>query len=388
MGVNGAGIAAAALAIAIPAACVSIPASIAVARRTDFLDRPREYRRHAVATPLLGGAAVLCAVLVAAATLGAISGRWAVALGCAAALWALGTLDDRVVVAPKWRLLAEAGVGVALFAAGLRFRTGLGGDVDLLATVTWVIVLVNAFNLMDNLDGACAAVTLTCAVGLGTLAALTHDRDATVIAFALAGAAGAFLRWNLSSPSRQFLGDGGSMTIGMLVAVLGLAVTDHAGASAPLGACLLAGLPLLDAALVSVSRYRRGVPLVTGGRDHLSHRLLGALGSPRRVALALCLAQSGLSAVGVACERIGAGAVISGSAVVLIAGALAVVTLDSARWRPAGIATTDVLRIPSMRPVPRALALAVGITTAEVPRVPSLRPVPRPLAVAAQAEAE
>jgi len=379
--VSGVAAAAAGLGIAILAACVAVPASIAVAQRADFLDRPRGYRRHERATPLLGGAAVLCAVLVSAAMLGAISGRWAVALGCAVALWGLGTSDDRAAIPPKWRLLAEAGVGTALFAVGLRFRIGLGTDLDLLATIAWVIVVVNAFNLMDNLDGACATVALTCAAGLGTLAALQHDRNATVIAFALAGAAAAFLRWNLASPSRQFLGDGGSMPIGMLIAALGLAVTGHAGASGPLGACMLAGLPLLDTALVSVSRHRRGVPLVTGGRDHLSHRLLGALGSPRRVALALGIAQTGLSAVAVICDRAGAGAVISSSAIMLLGGIAAIAALDSTHWRQPATATATATATPTAtatatatagtvpaRPAPAALQVAGGAARAEAER--------------------
>jgi UDP-GlcNAc:undecaprenyl-phosphate/decaprenyl-phosphate GlcNAc-1-phosphate transferase len=355
---NGAATAAVGLGIAILAACVAVPAAIAVGHRTDFLDRPREYHGHGFATPLLGGAAVLVAVLLAAAALGAISGRWAVALGCAVALCALGTRDDRIAVAPKWRLLAETGVGAALFAVGLRFRIGAGDGLDLLATIVWVVVVVNAFNLMDNLDGACATVALTCAVGLGTLAALQHDRDAIVIAFALAGATAAFLRWNLASPSRQFLGDGGSMPIGMLIAVLGLAVTGHRGASGPLGACMLAGLPLLDTALVSVSRHRRGVPLVTGGRDHLSHRLLGSLGSSKRVALTLCLVQSGLSAVAVICDRVGAGAVIVSSAIVLLGGLAAIARLDSARWRKPRIGPVVTVRAPLAAPALKVAAEA------------------------------
>jgi UDP-GlcNAc:undecaprenyl-phosphate/decaprenyl-phosphate GlcNAc-1-phosphate transferase len=376
-GVNGVAAAGAGLGIAILATCVAVPASIAVVHRTDFLDRPREYHGHGFATPLLGGTAVLFAVLLSCAALGAISGRWAVALGCAVALCALGTRDDRIAVAPKWRLLAEAGVGAALFAVGLRFRIGAGGGLDLVATIVWVVVVVNAFNLMDNLDGACATVALTCALGLGTLAALQHDRDATVIAFALAGATAAFLRWNLARPSRQFLGDGGSMPIGMLIAVLGLAVTGHRGASGPLGACMLAGLPLLDTALVSVSRHRRGVPLVTGGRDHLSHRLLGALGAPKRVALTLCLVQAGLSAVAVICDRVGAGAVIVSSAIVLLGGLAAIAMLDTTRWRRPLIATAVTVPPPATR-------VATAVT---VPAPPALRAL-QVAAVAAHAEAD
>jgi UDP-GlcNAc:undecaprenyl-phosphate/decaprenyl-phosphate GlcNAc-1-phosphate transferase len=360
--VTGGAQAAAAIATGAVAACLSVPASIAIARRSAFLDHPREYRRHRAPTPLLGGAAVLAAVLVAAGALGAIDARWAVALGCAIGLWGLGTLDDRSAVAPKWRLLAEAAAGVALFAAGLRFRTPLGDVADLALTVAWVIAVVNAFNLMDNLDGACGSVTVAAAAGLGVLATVGHDTTAAVTAFALAGACAAFLRWNLAQPSRQFLGDGGSMPIGLLVAAAALALTGHAGITGPLGAALLAGLPLLDTTLVSVSRTRRRVPLVTGGRDHLSHRLLGVLSGPRRVALILCAAQAGLSALGVASLRIGSGAVLVAAGGAVLVGAVAIAVLDSPRWRPAGIATGEVK--PGTRASARGLAV-VARTEAE-----------------------
>jgi UDP-GlcNAc:undecaprenyl-phosphate/decaprenyl-phosphate GlcNAc-1-phosphate transferase len=339
--VIGAGAASGAAAAGALLACGTVPISIAVAQRTAFLDHPREYRRHRAPTPLLGGTAVLSAVLIAAAAWGAIDVRWAVALGCAVGLWALGTLDDRVAVPPKWRLLAEAAAAVALFAAGLRFRTGLGTEVDLGLTIAWVVVVVNACNLMDNLDGACGAVTVAATTGIGVLAVIDGQRSAAVIAFALAGAGAAFLRWNLATPCRQFLGDGGSMPIGLLVATGALAVTGHAGGAGVPEAGLLAGLPLLDTALVSVSRRRRGVPLVTGGRDHLSHRLLGALHRPRRVALALFAAQAALSALAVAAAQAGDGAVIAAAGVAALMGTAAIAVLDSPRWRPAGIATGE-----------------------------------------------
>lgn len=341
---SGVAAAAAGLGIAILAACVAVPASIAVAQRADFLDRPRGYRRHERATPLLGGAAVLCAVLVSAAMLGAISGRWAVALGCAVALWGLGTSDDRAAIPPKWRLLAEAGVGTALFAVGLRFRIGLGTDLDLLATIAWVIVVVNAFNLMDNLDGACSTVAAVAAAGVGVLAAVRGQTAIAGLAFALCGACSGFLPWNLTGPARIFLGDGGSMPLGFLVAALAMAVSRHDsnGNAGILVAALLAGLPILDVALVSLSRTRRGVTLVTGGRDHLTHRILLALGSPWRVAGVLVAAQGTLCAAGILGYELGGGAVAWFALVAFLAGVGAIGVLDTEHWRPAGIARASI----------------------------------------------
>src|SRR5438105_934737 len=95
-------------AAAAAAALIATPVAISIARRTDFFDHPRGYRQHGGPTPLLGGAAVLVAVAVAVAAIGASTGLL-VALGCAAGLCLLGAIDDRIAVAPKWRVLAEVG---------------------------------------------------------------------------------------------------------------------------------------------------------------------------------------------------------------------------------------------------------------------------------------
>src|SRR5947207_515996 len=101
------------------ASLVATPLAISVARRTGFLDCPRGYRKHGAPTPFLGGAAVLVGFLVAVLVGNGVSGKLFVLIACAGGLWLLGTIDDRLAVAPKWRLLAETGAAVALFAAGL-----------------------------------------------------------------------------------------------------------------------------------------------------------------------------------------------------------------------------------------------------------------------------
>lgn len=230
------------------------PIAIAIARRTDFLDRPREYRRHDSPTPLLGGAVVLLGLLVAAAMLGT-SAKLLLVLGCAVGLCLLGTLDDRFAVPPKWRLMAEAGAASALFAAGLGWNTILSGPGDLVLTIVWAVGVVNAFNLMDNLDGACSTVAGVAAAGIGVLALIEGHPMIAVLAFALSGACAGFLPWNLAGPAKIFLGDGGSMPVGFLVAALAMATARHAqaGNAGILVGALLAGLPILDATLVSFS---------------------------------------------------------------------------------------------------------------------------------------
>jgi UDP-GlcNAc:undecaprenyl-phosphate/decaprenyl-phosphate GlcNAc-1-phosphate transferase len=325
------------------AAAVSLaatPLAIRVANRTDFLDRPRDYKRHATPTPLLGGAAVLAAFMLTTLLVAGATGRLLVPLGCAAALWLIGTIDDAFGVAPKWRLLAAAAAGAALYGGGLGWDTSLPGAVDCGLTIVSVVIAVNAFNLMDNLDGACCSVGAMAAAGIGVLAAIKGQTVVAPLAFALAGACAGFLVWNLASPARIFLGDGGSMPIGFVMAALAIATTRHAvgGNAGLLVAALLVGLPIFDATLVSYSRIRRGVSIVTGDRDHLSHRLLLSLDGPRSVASALAALQAFLCAVAIGGYELGAAAVTGVALTVFVLAVPAILVLDSARWRPAGIA--------------------------------------------------
>lgn len=333
------------------AAAVSLaatPVAIRVAQRTDFLDRPREYRRHAKPTPFLGGAAVLLAFVIASLLVAGASGRLLVPLGCAAALWLIGTVDDRVAVAPKWRLLAEAGAGAALYAAGVGWNTSLPAVADFILTLASVVIAVNAFNLMDNLDGACGSVTAVAAAGVGVLAAIKGEIAIAGIAFALSGACAGFLPWNLAGPARIFLGDGGSMPTGFLVAALVMATAWHGenGDPALLVGGMLAGLPIFDAALVTVSRSRRGVRLVTGGRDHLTHRLLLILRSPRAVAATVGALQALLSGLAILGYELGSYGVAWLGLGVFLAGVVAIAVLDGPGWRPAEIAVGEPEHVP------------------------------------------
>jgi len=335
-------------------ALVATPVAIRVAGRTGFLDRPRQYRKHAAPTPFLGGAAVLLAFIVAAAAVGA-SVHFRVLIICAAALWVVGTVDDRFSVSPGLRLLAETVAAGALYVDGLGWRLSGYGIVDLLLTVIWCIGLVNAFNLMDNMDGACGTVGCVSALGIGALAAVHGDPLRAGMAFALAAACAGFLYFNLAGPARIFLGDGGSMPIGFLIAGLGMATGRElglGGAALP-AIALTVGVVILDTTLVSVSRTRRRVSLLTGGRDHLTHRLHGRLGSPRRVAAALALLQGGLCGLAILGGGLGIVAVVAIAATVLGVGVLTIVELDSVRWRPAGIAVGP----PALPAAPRTADL-------------------------------
>jgi len=324
--------------LAFALAMVSVPVAIRTAWQIGFLDRPAGYKKHGRPTPYLGGAAVMVATVPAAVLLGGLDSKVAWILGGAVVLAVVGTVDDRRMLGPALRLLVEIAVGVALWAAGLGWSAFNSDVTSLLLTVVWIVGLVNAFNLMDNLDGATGTVGMVCAAGVGVAALLYGGIALAALAFALAGACAGFLVYNLGRPSRIFLGDGGSMPIGFVVAAVLMAVAwddGGFGSTAIVAAAPLVGLPILDTTMVLVSRARRGARLFSGGRDHLTHRLLGPLGTPRLVAVALAAAQAGLCALGVFLLGAGSTWVIATGIGYIALGSLAIMVLDrSPRLRP------------------------------------------------------
>lgn len=323
--------------VALAAALVLTPLAIRVARATGFFDHPVGYKGHDSPTPYLGGAAVIAGLLIASALFGRETSAFVpIAIG-AAVLLGVGTIDDRYALTPLTRLAIEMGVAGVLFAGGIRWHLFGSDVVNLAITVVFVAGVVNAFNLMDNMDGACATVAGVSGAALGVLSAAQGNSELAAIALALAGSCLGFLRYNLASPARIFLGDGGSMPVGFVVAALVMAMpgTRHLGWAFVPVAVVLVGLPALDTALVIFSRLRRGAGVFEGGRDHLTHRLRARLGSPRRVAAVLAGAQAAL--VGTAAVLVGQPPAVAATVAVLLilVGVAVVAVLERPLWAPA-----------------------------------------------------
>lgn len=310
------------------------PVAIAVARLTGFIDRPVGYKGHGRPTPYLGGSAVMAGVLVAALAFGGATGPWAVLIACAIGLWVLGTADDRLNLSPYLRLGIEVGIGGLLFTTGHGWTVFGNATLDLLLTCFWVAAVINAVNLMDNMDGAAATVAGISAAGAGVLAALSSNPALAMLCFAVAGACAGFLPRNLARPSRIFMGDGGSMPLGLLLAGASMGAASNAlhGPAGLAAAAAIVGLVVLDTSLVTVSRRRGGRPLLTGGRDHLTHRLRTRLGTPQAVAALLAVTQVALCVVAVTLSLTNPIALLPFAVLMVMAGASAIWQLESPPW--------------------------------------------------------
>jgi UDP-GlcNAc:undecaprenyl-phosphate GlcNAc-1-phosphate transferase len=329
------------------------PLAIRGATRIGFFDHPVGYKGHGAPTPYLGGAAVFAGFLVAAALFGEGFFRFAAITACAGGLFVLGTLDDRYAVRPGVRVLAEVAAAVAISIAGLGWDFLDSGFEEAVLTSLWIVGFTNAFNLMDNMDGAACTVATVCSAGIAVVAATDGDVPLAAFALSLAGACLGFLRYNLRSKgsARIFLGDGGSMPLGFLLAAAAMNLPDQGRLGWPmlLLASLLLSVLVLDTLLVIVSRTRRRVALTTGGRDHLTHRLLTRLHSPRAVALTLALVQGTVSLVGAAVLQAGREAIIAAALLSFAVAAGAIALLDRPTGAPVESETSELLSVMAER---------------------------------------
>jgi UDP-GlcNAc:undecaprenyl-phosphate GlcNAc-1-phosphate transferase len=293
-----------------------------LAMRSDFYDRPLGYKQHSQPTPYLGGLAVMAGFLAAAIPFGGALSDFAAVTLCAVGLCVVGTVDDRRRLGIGIRIVAQILAGLVLWVEGSGW--GIGNDAfDLAVTLLWVVGVTNAFNLLDNLDGAAGTVGAVSAAGVGVLAMSEGDAVLGAFAFSLAGACAGFLPHNLARPSRIFLGDGGSTPIGfLLAAIVVLCPGNEIGWPGVLASAPLVGVAIFDTTLVVVSRARRRVTVLAGGRDHVTHRLLRRLGSERAVCLTLALSQAALIAAGFGLFNVGVEAVFVASVIYLLLGAL------------------------------------------------------------------
>jgi UDP-GlcNAc:undecaprenyl-phosphate GlcNAc-1-phosphate transferase len=343
-----------AFAIAAVATYVATPLAIALAVRTSFFDLPKDYKGHKAPTPYLGGTAIMIGVLAAVISVRGGVEDHDLLIAAALLIWFMGTVDDRLNLPILFRIGVEVGVAVLLWKSGRGWDVFGNGAADLALTVVWVVGVMNAFNLMDNMDGAAATVAAVSAVGAGVLALLAGDDALAPLSFAVAGACFGFLPRNLANPARIFMGDGGSLLLGLLVARVTMAAVNRSylGPSGVLVAALLVGLVILDTTLVTISRTRGGRPLLTGGRDHLTHRLNRLLGSPRRVALTLAVSQLVVCSVTVAVARAGVAWVLVAGALGIVFAAALIWQLELRPWVPAPK--------PALEPAPEPASVGAG----------------------------
>ena len=278
------------LAGSLAAALLLTPLARCAARRWNVVDVPdglRKLQRRPV--PYWGGVAVYVSLLIgialslilghaAASPLLGFSGMIAAAAGivCLA-----GAIDDSFNLRPRTKLLLQILGTVPIVAGGfyvehiglfgLRVDLGLWG---IPLTVLWLVGCINALNLLDGMDGLAAVVGISSASMIALIAGSGHEPHAALVAVALAGALLGFLVYNLP-PASIYLGDSGSMVIGLVVGVLAIHGSLKTSATLSITVpALIMTIPMLDTALAIVRRRLSGRSIGAGDRGHIHHRLL------------------------------------------------------------------------------------------------------------------
>ena len=288
---------------------VLVPLALRFALRKQVLDHPGGYKQQDAPVPYLGGVAMLLAfalaVVAAALVRPPTSGfeELLVILGAAVALSLVGLIDDLRGLGVTIRLVAMAAAGLALWFGGTGVLLFGNPWIDATITVLWVVGITNAMNLLDNMDGLSAGVAAIAAATFFGVALLNGQVLVAALSIALVGCAAGFLRHN-RYPARIYMGDAGSLFLGVMLAALGIRLRLDAGPPIAVFVPLIAlSVPIFDTALVTVSRILAGKSPFEGGSDHASHRLV-RLGLRVPVAVGLIYGAGAASAwLGIAMSR-------------------------------------------------------------------------------------
>jgi UDP-GlcNAc:undecaprenyl-phosphate GlcNAc-1-phosphate transferase len=197
-------------------------------------------------------------------------------------IFLMGAYDDLRPLKPKVKIAVQAGAAILLYVGGLGihyFESVFGGHflaeaADVSVTIVWVLLITNAFNLIDGLDGLAAGSAMISAIVVFAAAVSTHNTFVTFLVIVLVGAILGFWPFN-RYPATIFMGDSGSLFIGFLLSALAMAATSSKTSLTDIAVPVLAfGLPILDVTLAVSRRLLRGNQLFRGDTDHIHHKLL------------------------------------------------------------------------------------------------------------------
>src|SRR6056297_201145 len=294
--------------IALACSLITVRLVRSIARSIGLVDHPdAERKNHKEPVALAGGVAVFAAVVITFVTtltidrlmgyhlLGTLTLQWYMLFASSLAILVVGLIDDTWQLRGRQKLLLQIIIIGVLIGSGTQItRVGFfGHDLSLGAfgvplTMLWLLLAVNALNLLDGADGMASTVGLIIALGLGVLGFAGSSPLSGVVGFALGGALLGFLAYN-KPPATIYLGDAGSMMIGLFVGTLAIWASVKEStvlASAPLA---ILAIPLFDSTAAIVRRRLTGRSIYATDRGHMHHLLTLKYG-PRGLLLVVGLA--------------------------------------------------------------------------------------------------
>jgi UDP-GlcNAc:undecaprenyl-phosphate GlcNAc-1-phosphate transferase len=282
--------------------------------RFGIVDQPDgRLKTQEAPVPYLGGIAIYLAFLLAlTGTLRFDSIEVLGILLAGSIILILGLIDDLGVLGPWVKLAGQVVAILTLINASIFIKLEfLPPELAIGLSFLWLLAVTNAFNIIDIMDGLAAGVAAAACFILFLVAAVNGRQAYAVLLAALCGALIGFLRYNVR-PARIYMGDTGSMFIGLMIGALAMNNSyTRQNLVAALAPVVILGVPIFDMLFVMYVRYRRGLPVMLGSPDHFALRLRKWRWSTRQTVLASYLATLLLGALAIAM-------MLSGTAIALI----------------------------------------------------------------------
>lgn len=362
------------------------PTVIRIAGSIGAIDMPNERKVHTQPMPRLGGLAIFASFFCSLLLLSlagpefcplAVLGSWkgSMLLLSLLIVLALGIADDRKPISAGPKFLVQVAAAGLLYAGGFRISSvtdligieGMGsisiGLLDLPVTILWIVGVTNAFNLIDGLDGLAAGVGIIASLTICAISFINGDIVSALMTVTLAGALTGFLKFNFN-PARIFLGDSGSLFVGILLAVLSIQSSTKSSAAFAIAVPILAlGLPIMDTTIAMMRRILRSLlpgaqesgslvhrfaAMFLPDRRHIHHQLVALGLSHRNVVIVLYLASClfGLGAFVVTISNN-----VTASLVLVSVGLATVAGIRQLRYREMAILRNGILLPIYERPV-------------------------------------
>jgi UDP-GlcNAc:undecaprenyl-phosphate/decaprenyl-phosphate GlcNAc-1-phosphate transferase len=269
-----------------------IPAIKKIAIRSNLVDKPGKRKVHLQPVPLIGGISitisVFLAMMVSPSFLQEIL-NYRIIFSTAFLLLVVGVLDDKFDIKAKYKLFIQLACSFAIANSGIRITSlygilgiyGIPLELQYLLTIIVIAGTVNAFNLMDGVDGLAGGLSVLGFSILAVLSFIYGDMVRTTIFLAFIGALIGFLKCNLNKDKKIFMGDAGSLVLGFLLTVFGIQTLEFSQISSLIDSSiplfLIAGffsVPVLDSLRVYLGRIKNGNSPFTADKSHLHHLVL------------------------------------------------------------------------------------------------------------------
>ena len=292
--------------ISVAVAFATAPLSIKVAHKLGIIDQPKDARRvHKKPIPRFGGMSIFLGSMAAMVIPAGMNEKIKIAMLGGLLMYLLGIIDDKFDIKPLTKFLGQVGIASLVYALGVRItfmsnyfgadvvdqnaNVMLSAGVSYIITVLWIVGITNAVNLMDGLDGLAAGSVAIMALSLAYIAYIHGTRlgsmPVCIALVAVAGGCIGFLPYNFS-PAKTFMGDGGALYLGYMIAVLSvispLKRSTVVGALIPM---LTLAVPIFDTLFAMLRRTLKHQSIMHADKGHLHHHLMAAGFGQRRSVL-------------------------------------------------------------------------------------------------------